>query len=171
MECRDCTELLTAFLDGELAPDQAQLVESHLEVCPSCALEYQSLKHCYELTAHVARLSPSAPPWHEMAARLQADVPPLSLLGRVRRLIPLAQPFRVVSATLAAFALVVVALTPSFLRDRELRQQFSRFVEQRESIALEHRRMLAQGQSSRYSNKLNPFVVRVSQSGQNPFRR
>jgi len=35
--CRLVSVNLSAYLDGELDPDQARLVENHLNTCPNCA--------------------------------------------------------------------------------------------------------------------------------------
>ena len=39
MKCFDVRELLDAWVDGELAPDLASGVKSHLEKCSACAAE------------------------------------------------------------------------------------------------------------------------------------
>ena len=36
MTCREVTEVLSAFVGGELAPDAAALLEAHFERCPNC---------------------------------------------------------------------------------------------------------------------------------------
>jgi predicted anti-sigma-YlaC factor YlaD len=36
MTCQELTELLTDYLEGAMPPDQAALLEAHLEVCEGC---------------------------------------------------------------------------------------------------------------------------------------
>jgi hypothetical protein len=36
MDCRDLMEILSACLDGEASPEEARLVEAHLEACGKC---------------------------------------------------------------------------------------------------------------------------------------
>ena len=47
MDCPACSEGLTAFLDGELAPSDRELVQQHLEACPQCSQEFESLPICF----------------------------------------------------------------------------------------------------------------------------
>jgi anti-sigma factor RsiW len=43
MRCAECTELLSAYMDDELMPDEQQTVREHLATCADCAREEQSL--------------------------------------------------------------------------------------------------------------------------------
>jgi anti-sigma factor RsiW len=36
-------QLLSAYLDGELSPEQAQRIERHVRDCPQCAIELQQI--------------------------------------------------------------------------------------------------------------------------------
>lgn len=36
MDCRDARDRLASWLDGELAPAEAELLEMHLDACPAC---------------------------------------------------------------------------------------------------------------------------------------
>ncbi len=44
MKCKKTSERLNAYLDGELAPDEALAVREHLRACPQCAAELDGLK-------------------------------------------------------------------------------------------------------------------------------
>ncbi len=44
MKCKKTSERLNAYLDGELAPDEALAVQAHLRACPRCAAELDGLK-------------------------------------------------------------------------------------------------------------------------------
>lgn len=43
MRCADCRDLLTAYLDGELMPDEQEAVRDHLASCADCAREHDLL--------------------------------------------------------------------------------------------------------------------------------
>lgn len=90
MTCRDVSQRLDDYLDGALAPDQARLVEAHLEACPACGAEERSLR---DLLDRAARLPREIPPrqdlWPGIAERVEGrHVVPLrprwghGLLGR-----------------------------------------------------------------------------------------
>jgi anti-sigma factor RsiW len=36
MTCRECSEFLSDYLDGDLAPEVRQVFEHHLSLCPNC---------------------------------------------------------------------------------------------------------------------------------------
>jgi len=44
MKCKKTSERLNAYLDGELAPNEALAVREHLRACPRCAAELDGLK-------------------------------------------------------------------------------------------------------------------------------
>jgi len=44
MNCGEARELLSAYLDGELAPDRRQRVHEHLDACDACSRELAALK-------------------------------------------------------------------------------------------------------------------------------
>jgi predicted anti-sigma-YlaC factor YlaD len=39
ISCRELVELVTAYLDGALAPEDVQRIDAHLQLCPPC-VEY-----------------------------------------------------------------------------------------------------------------------------------
>src|SRR2546423_11214313 len=41
--CQTARESLSAYVDGELAPDRAAEIADHLTTCPACSAEYQAL--------------------------------------------------------------------------------------------------------------------------------
>ncbi len=48
-------EDLSAFIDGELAPDELRRISSHLDACDDCRAEYESLKWTVETTRSLPR--------------------------------------------------------------------------------------------------------------------
>ena len=43
MQCRKVKDQLSAFLDGELPPREAEAVKAHLDVCDKCRTERELL--------------------------------------------------------------------------------------------------------------------------------
>ena len=71
MSCPSFQEMLSAYLDGELSPEEARSLEEHLAVCEDCRRELEELKSL------VAALGSLPPP--EMPLGLHA-----AIMGRVR---------------------------------------------------------------------------------------
>ena len=59
MNCEQVSDLLGPFLDEELFPDLARGVADHLERCPKCALEANSLR---DLSEFLKRVGPARVP-------------------------------------------------------------------------------------------------------------
>jgi len=69
MKCEVCTELLEEYLDGELAPQDRELVNAHLMACVDCSESFAALTAEQELFAHYDR-EIEVPPflWTRIAA-------------------------------------------------------------------------------------------------------
>lgn len=65
--CRELVELLSDFLDGELAPEQRLVVEQHLGQCPGCVVYVET----YQLTIQMTRRLPGTPLPAELEVRLR----------------------------------------------------------------------------------------------------
>ena len=48
-ECKDFCDRLSDYLDGQVDENICILIGEHLEVCPPCALMYESLKTTVEI--------------------------------------------------------------------------------------------------------------------------
>lgn len=48
-QCKDFCDKLSDYLDGTLEGNLCELIEEHLEICPPCALMYESLKQAVDL--------------------------------------------------------------------------------------------------------------------------
>jgi anti-sigma factor RsiW len=70
MECRKIQAYFSAYLDGELAKAQADLVTRHLDVCPRCRQEYQAWQSLWD-----SLLTAPAPPPIDLTARVLARLP------------------------------------------------------------------------------------------------
>ena len=65
MTCYNIKQLLEAYLDKELRPEDTQLVEEHLQSCQSCFEEYQELKRLKELLSQNSSFNPKEEYWQE----------------------------------------------------------------------------------------------------------
>ena len=73
MKCDDCLSLLTEYIDGEVAEQQAAQVSAHLIACANCANEIEALTAEEEIYARYDReltISPSM--WNIIEARTGA---------------------------------------------------------------------------------------------------
>jgi len=64
--CKESVELLMSFLDGELAPDEEQKLEEHLQACPPCV----DFLRTYRATPSLCRRALSRQMPQELADRL-----------------------------------------------------------------------------------------------------
>ena len=55
ISCKEVVELVTAYLDGALPPDQAERVRVHLELCDPCIRYVEQLRVTGQLTAEATR--------------------------------------------------------------------------------------------------------------------
>lgn len=70
MHCRRIGSLLSAYLDGELAEEDSEAVRVHLERCPHCRAEHQSLLETKQVLAALGRRTPRA----DLERLLQTEV-------------------------------------------------------------------------------------------------
>lgn len=49
MNCRECTDFLIDYLNGELPPAQQRIFEGHLELCPPCLTYLESYRETLKL--------------------------------------------------------------------------------------------------------------------------
>jgi anti-sigma factor RsiW len=74
MKCDDCLNLLEAYVDGEAGEHDADLVQTHLMTCASCAGEFEALTAESELYARYDRelqISPAI--WNGIAAQIATE--------------------------------------------------------------------------------------------------
>ena len=128
MQCQQARELLSAFYDEELPPDQADAVAVHIAGCAECAAELETFHKLSDLTGRLDDPKPPRHAWPRIAAQLPAThVADESPALRPRR------SSRAMLATTVALLLVglawVVNTTWHVHHDHELIENFSRFLD------------------------------------------
>jgi len=83
MKCRQVSELLVAYLDGEVTPSERTLIEAHLAGCDLCGRELAGLSATQSgvsrfLRVRAAQAAPSPQAWSRLQARLARDARPSS---------------------------------------------------------------------------------------------
>jgi hypothetical protein len=111
-------DLLSAYLDGELAAAQERAVEDHLAACPGCCTELDGLRTVVDRLQGLQRATPPAALGSAVARRVALETRPKGLLGRLeaalRRLV-------VDPGTLVSFGVVLalVAIAALFVSSLE----------------------------------------------------
>jgi len=174
MNCLDCTDNLTAYLDQELIPGARSEVESHLGSCARCGDELQSLKEAMLfLEAHAKQIALGPAVWNNIRAQITA-LPAPSGSGAFWLHSPL-QRWTAAAAALGA-SLVLGLGIREYLQYRQsessLQEYMSQYVRNRESQELVHRNSaatLVQTAHREFSD--NPFVAPAEQAlFSNPYR-
>ncbi len=161
MECQTCFESLTAFIDGEVARSDADAIQQHLDACPGCLEQYESLHYATRLLDSLPEPYLAAPSFGPIESRLPRAGSRFFDWGGF--LVPRWVPAGAL-ATLLLFFSVPFYWTTSSERD-EMERMFTAFVEERERLEQEHLRVASESRRVVISN---PFT-QVSQSGDNPF--
>ena len=177
MECRSCTDALTALMDQELPPAEQQSVEEHLSTCASCRNEYESLLEAHRLPVQLSSISPDVGLWR----RIEAELAGGSALG-VRPVVPvpsrhglgnalagwLLRPWVPISAL---GGILIVMLAVNYLDPPDpIEHEFSHFIQQRERIYDNQRKLLSTDGQWQPRDARNPFSQPVSFSDKNPFQ-
>ena len=168
MECLTCTESLTAFMDGELSPDQTKKVEIHFTQCTPCHDDYQSLLHTFQLVEQVGLLELDPDLWTRIHSEI-TDVSPSesTWLASLRSL------FGIRWVPIATGTLGVAFLSLFFVNqpDPEVQQAFVEYVTEREQLEVPRVRVSQNASSLELRTAYpNPFIVQVRRSQENPFK-
>ena len=168
MECLTCTESLTAFMDGELSPDQANNVEIHVTQCTPCHDDYQSLLHTYQLVEQVGLLDLDPGLWTRIHSEI-TDVSPSesTWLASLRSL------FGIRWVPIAAGTLGVAFLSLFLINqpDPEVQQAFREYVREREQLEVPRVRVSQNASSLALRTAYpNPFIVDDRRPQDNPFK-
>jgi anti-sigma factor RsiW len=168
MDCNQCSEDLTAFLDGELSKADSDQVSSHLDFCISCSEELRSLRETTEFVeSHNCKLEPDAASWNLVRARIAAQkiAPSPGFWILNRRRLALAT-----LAILATFATVFIQHEQT--QRKNLDKYISEYVQQRED-QLKAQPVDTWGDiNSPAENPYagNPFIKIKATTADNPFR-
>jgi len=168
MECLTCTESLTAFMDGELSPDQAKNVEIHVTQCTPCHDDYQSFLHTYQLVEQVGLLDLDPDLWTRIHSEI-TDVSPSesTWLASLRSL------FGIRWVPIAAGTLGVAFLSLFLINqpDPEVQQAFREYVREREQLEVPRVRVSQNASSLELRTAYpNPFIVQDRRPQDNPFK-
>jgi len=70
MDCKEIRELLSAYSEGVVSPDEKRRIEEHLPACPQCSRALVELQETERLTHSLEEVEP--PPW--LTTRVMAHV-------------------------------------------------------------------------------------------------
>lgn len=176
MECLECSDNLTAYLDGELTQRHRGELESHLKACTVCAQEFHSLEETTRFVqTHTAELDPRPILWQKVHTRISAEPSP----SRHTSIFQLHVPIRARFAAAALAAAVVLSLgvwryVQYYESEQALQQYMSQYIETREFVEQKHRVAPAQTHTIHPKHQEfsdNPFVVASDDDAySNPFR-
>lgn len=168
MECRSCSDALTALMDGELSGREESEVRSHLSSCGTCREEHESLHVAYSLTSRLHTVEASQNLWPRVQRTINASPSPSASSGLFDFLKSLFSRPWIPAAGLGGVVLALL-FTVWPAGQEALENQFLAFIEQREQISIENRNLLfGERASDRYQPRRNPFVKPIRLQ-ENPF--
>lgn len=169
IDCRDCTEALTALMDNELSEAEASMVQLHLRDCDSCRSEYESLLFVHSLTKRMPELEISPNLWPAIRSNLDSESLSARWAQYIQRYL-FRRPWVPATAALGTVALALL-LFLGIPTEKANSNDFTTFVQQREILFKRNRNLLFRdGGFNRYDARRNPFLQEVQYTGQNPFR-
>ncbi|MBN1568234.1 MAG: zf-HC2 domain-containing protein [Acidobacteria bacterium] len=129
MDCKQITEDLTAYLDGELSETYSAQVKSHLASCASCADQMRSLQEASDfIVSHAKELNLRPGSWNAVHDRIAVEKAPsifdFSFLPRWR------------TAFAAAACMAIIALGLLWyqqIEESKLNAYISQYMEAREA--------------------------------------
>jgi hypothetical protein len=167
MNCQECSENLTAFLDGELQSSDSTPMRLHLETCPSCADELRSLEKAADfIESNHEELEPRLESWNLVRARLSVSDPP----ARFHFFAP--NRWRMAMASLAiAAALGIGYLQYQQIQRRNLENYITQYMQDREASSPVQSIERDAGSNSQLEIPFtdNPFMEIKATSAENPF--
>lgn len=176
MECPECCDNLTAYLDGELADSVAGRMSRHLEECKPCRKEFLEMRESSDFIARHARaLEPVPEIWNNLRARIAEMPPPGGSFGFFRFLV--LNRWKTAAATLTATFVLALGLW-GYMQyqqsQRELASYANEYIQMRAIQERMHslRMSEAAGDPSGVLHVYpdNPFMTVRSVSLDNPFR-
>jgi anti-sigma factor RsiW len=179
MDCRECAETLSSYLDGEVTGEIASLLESHLERCSTCAAELRSLKaSALWVEEHARELELRPEIWQRVYERISTAPLPSKAEGLLDFILGRRWLTAAVTASLAlALTIGLWSVYRYQAEERELSRYMSAYIRVRESqgpsegdsrITSPDKRIDAASTQTRSAR--NPFAVVNYHSNENPFR-
>jgi hypothetical protein len=179
MDCRKCSEDMTAYMDGELNDSTAEQMSIHLDRCPPCRDEYRDLKDSATfVVAHSDQIDLTPELWNNLRVRI-AEMPPPSGAGGIFRFLVVNR-WTAALATLAATVVLAVGVW-SYVQyqnsQSELEASFQMFFRTRTVAERLHGRQLVDAEKAPFNEEFvvpkgldNPFADVRPVSLVNPFR-
>ncbi|MEW6729913.1 MAG: zf-HC2 domain-containing protein [Acidobacteriota bacterium] len=83
MNCSDCQDLLSEYIDGELGTDSCMHIRAHLSACRECNLLHQDLDQIVHMSKELPLLAPQSAVWAHIEQEIQelTNVPVKRQLG------------------------------------------------------------------------------------------
>jgi hypothetical protein len=103
VNCSEAQEILSAYHDGQLPPEEAARVAAHVAHCSRCAEELASFKQLSDLSRRLTDPHVPMDLWNGLQSRLAATTRSRSVVGRIL-------PARVPGGLMALAATIVVAV-------------------------------------------------------------
>ena len=113
MRCEKVVAQLSAFLDGELAPREAERIRAHIESCPDCRRERRTL----ERTARLVRDLPQTAAPEDLHDRVMAKINAAPVIAAVPRS-GFSRRVLWPAAAAVVLACLIGLLSPTLLRSR-----------------------------------------------------
>jgi hypothetical protein len=175
MDCRQCSNNLSAYLDGELLSSFEQEVVSHLQSCAACAQDLREMEAAAEFVdAHADDLELDPKLWNNLRTRV-APMPVPQQTGLFSRLWARNR-WLTATAAVAATAVLAFALFAyvDYLERQEIEKYMSDYILEREEEQVAERRTDAirtnEAEETEFIEMANPFAAAKPVSFQNPFR-
>jgi hypothetical protein len=168
MNCQECFENLTAFLDGELTSSDLAQMRLHLDTCLSCADELRSFKEAANfIESHPKELEPRLESWNLVRARLSVSDPApagFAFFAPNR--------WRMALASLAIVATLGIGyLQYQQIQKRNLENYITQYMQDREARS-QAQSVQWNAESNAQIESLdadNPFIETSATSEENPF--
>jgi hypothetical protein len=178
MECRLCSDELTAYIDGELSSSSAEKIREHLEKCPPCHEELQALREAAAFVeSHAREVEPVPEIWNNLRARIAEMPAPAGPPGFFQFLV--VNRWAAAAATLASTAILALGLW-GYMERQASQRAFESYMndyllmrtvtERLHAVQIRQtKHMMAEGGVARLMLSENPFVEGRSFSLANPF--
>jgi anti-sigma factor RsiW len=174
MDCPNCVDDLTAYMDGELSPRIAERLRSHLNGCASCAAELRGLQEAAVFVdSHLRELNPRPDVW----ANVRSQIAVIEVSARPTGFLQILHANRWLTASVALAATLLLTLgVREYLQMRRSDEAFQQYMtEQIEIRRLQDEMPRLDAQVSDPTSQAgfsdNPFVtVSEETTFRNPFR-